>query len=171
MAKGTRKTEEAKITRPQFESAVEVYSSNNKSLDSISSKMEEEIAKIRANYAEQIKNLELVQDSQFTLIKNFVLANSQTLFSPNKRSVTIKDVVLGLRKDTPSVKTTGGKTWEEVIKMLKEKNTGLIRTVEVVDKELILSKRDTLTEVLAECNLKIAQEDKFFISPIQKKDE
>ena len=160
-----RKADRAEVTRVQFDTALGVYSSNAKQLTELADSMEKELAAIRAKYTPQIENLTLVRDSQFETIKNFVLPNQDFLFTQKKRSVTVGDLVYGLRKDTASVKTIGGKSWEEVIDILKQKKPELLRTIEVIDKEKILDKRTELAGELAGLSLKISQEDKFFIQP------
>ena len=165
----TRKAEPAVLTRVRFEEAVKNYGTNSKSLASIKALRDSKVAEIMGHYKEQIENLEKIQESQFEQIKNFVLPNRISLMGDKKKSFTLENVVMGFRKDTPSVKTTNNKTWEDVVKLLKEKRPDLVHTIETVDKAGILERKDELAGILPTLDLKVVAGEKFFINTKETK--
>jgi len=172
MAKTTknRKAQKAEVTKVQFDKALGDYSTNLQTLTDITSARDVKIKAIMDEYAGQIGNLQSVQGAQFETLKNFCLQNKDTLFSEKKRSMKTALLILGLRKDTPSVVLKSGKRWEDVIKLMKEKLPGFIRTKEEPNKDEILAKRSEIGLQLNECGITIKQEEKFFITPIGKEE-
>ena len=163
-----RKAEPAVVTKVQFDKALEDYSANSLSLAEVTAQRDAKIKEIMDQYTGQIANLENVQDSQFETIRNFCVQNQNTLFSAKKRSMETALATLGLRKDTPSVVLASGKNWEGVIKLLKQKLPGYIRTKDEVLKTEILSKRNEIGTQLTECGIVIKQEERFFIKLKEK---
>jgi len=169
-SKSKRKADVAEVTKVQFDTAVKVYEDNSRSLLDVNAQMQAEMDAIGRKYSDQIQNLEQVQGAQFEVIKNFALANKDSLFSEKKKSMVIGQVVMGLRKDTPSVKLLTGKSWEDVIKALKNTKPNLVRTVEEVNKAEVIAKRDELAADMKSFGIKIQQNEKFFIALTDKKE-
>jgi len=161
----SRKADPAVITKVQFDKALEDYSTNLKSLTSVTSARDAKVKEIMDHYAGQIENLSSVQNAQFETLKNFCLQNKDTLFSEKKRSMKTALLTLGLRKDTPSVHIGKGKSWEDVIKLLKQKLPAFVRVKEEANKDEILAKRSEIGIQLTECGITIKQEDRFYIEP------
>lgn len=158
-----RKAERAETTKIQFDSALKVYADNARTLNNVTDQMEKELEAVRQKYAAQIQNLEQVHDAQFQVIKNFTLANKNAFFTDKKKSITIGDVILGIRKDTPSLRPKEGYNWEAITKSLKEKHPDLVKTVDEIKKADIIAKRDTLSNVMGEFGLEIQQGERVYI--------
>lgn len=158
-----RKAERAETTKIQFDSALKVYADNARSLNSVKEKMKKELEEVNAKYESQIQNLEQVHDAQFQVIKNFALANKSAFFTDKKKSITIGDVILGLRKDTPSLRPKEGFNWEAITKSLKEKHPELVKTVDEIKKSEIIAQRNSLSNVMGEFGLEIQQGERVYI--------
>ena len=83
------------------------------------------------------------------------------------RSIETMHGTVGWRTGQPALKTAGGWTFERVLQALKDTGaTGYIRVKEEVNKQQLLSNRETLgAEKLREIGLRVVQEETFFVEP------
>lgn len=170
MAKREKKVVQTGITSEVMEQAFASYSQADAKLESISSKMDLEITKIREKYQDEVQKQTELRNKAFDTLQAFAMENREDLFAKRKSMDTVHGS-LGFRTCTPSLKPLKGFTWPSVLNMLKEFLPEYVRVKEEPAKDKLLADREVpeVQQLLSKVGLKVDQDETFFVEP--KKEE
>lgn len=170
MAKREKKVVQTGITSEVMEQAFASYSQADAKLESISSKMDLEITKIREKYQDEVQKQTELRNKAFDTLQAFAMENREDLFAKRKSMDTVHGS-LGFRTGTPSLKPLKGFTWPSVLNMLKEFLPEYVRVKEEPAKDKLLADREVpeVQQLLSKVGLKVDQDETFFVEP--KKEE
>lgn len=170
MAKREKKLVQKGITSEVMEQAFADYSQADAKLESISSKMDLEITKIREKYQSDIKEHTDLRTKAFDTLQAYALENREVLFSKKKSIETVHGLI-GFRTGTPKLKTLKGFTWKASTKLIKAFLPTYVRTVEEPAKDKLLADRDNekVSSLFSKVGIYVDQDETFFVEP--KKEE
>lgn len=150
------------VTENQFNDAMQLYASADAKQNLILAKLDDEIAKIRRKYDDDLADLTKTKDEHFEIIEVYCAENPQ-LFEKKKSFETLHGVV-GFRTGTPKLKLKKGFTWPSVTNMLKEFLPQYIRTTEEPAKDMILSAREEIEpQLLDKVGVMVVQDETFYV--------
>lgn len=164
MAKRTSKTVHVGISREEAEKAMAEYAAAEAKLQSINAKMEAEMNKIRAKYAEDVAALEHVKDEHFRVVEQYAVEHRTELFQGKKKVETVHGSY-GFRAGIPKLKAASGFTWASVVERCREFLPDYVRATYEVAKSKLLADRNS-EEVKAQfekVGIEVVAEEKFFI--------
>lgn len=163
MTKRISKTILESISLPQYEDALQSYTSSHKRELVLLSRIEAEIIRIRSKYADELRYCAEKKKSTFEVIQTYCLEKKEILFC-KRRSYKTPYGTIGFRLGTPKLKTMRGHTWETVLQQLKEKLPAYIRNTEEPAKDMLLADRykEHVAACLQELGLQIVQDEIFF---------
>lgn len=159
------------VTLEQAQSASQQFAETKTSFNKIEARMNEELNKVKAKYADDITELvDRLEEPQEILE---VYAKEQKKNWGKKKSLELLHCIVGFRTGTPKVVKDKGFSWEAVLQLLK-KNVlfeNFIRKTEEVNKENILAEKNesVLKKLKDLCYITVDQDEKFFIDT--KKEE
>lgn len=164
MAKRTAKKVLSGVQKHEFYAALAEFAALSTKEQTITSKMDEQITKIREKYAEQLEKIKETKEEQFEIVQAYCKEQKLQLFTKQRSIDTIHGKV-GFRTGTPKLKTLKGFTWEAVTNMLKVVLPEYVRTIDEPAKDRLLADRDTakVQEKLAEAGLFVDQDETFFV--------
>lgn len=139
------------------------YAQADARIAKITATMDEKIARIRAEYAEELQVLNDVREEKFNRLQHFAESNPQ-MFG-KKKSCDMAHGLLGFRTGTPKLKLIKKFTWGAVVEMLKEKLPMYVRTVDEPNKEMLLADRDVdgMDKMMEKCGVQVVQEESFYV--------
>lgn len=148
----------------QFEEAMAQYASAEAQEASIIALLDEEMARIRAKYTDELTYLQETKKQKHEVIYTYCREQKEKLFSKRRSIGTIHGAV-GFRLGNPKLKTLRGTTWGKVIEKLKEQLPDYVRTTDEPAKDLLLADRSSekVAPLLQEVGLQIVQEEIFYI--------
>lgn len=161
-----------KITRPAIRSREEMESvvgeitllKNNQKM--ATAKMDEEIHVVRERYEGNLAEIAKSLDEKMELARNWAEAHPAEF--GNAKSIDMVEGRVGWRTGNPALKPLSGWTWDRVLEKLKALG-GLyltyVRTKEEVNKQAILSDRETMPEMPRLIGCRVVQEEEFFVEP------
>lgn len=124
------------------------------------------IKEAREEFSTRLEPLEKSIGEKTTSLQAWAEANPAEF--AGKKSLQMTHAECGWRTGQPTLKTLAGWTWDRVLEKLKSAAgcAGLIRVKEEVNKQLIISERETLgTECLRSFGVKVVQDEPFFVEP------
>jgi phage host-nuclease inhibitor protein Gam len=159
------------VTLEQAQQASQQFAETRTSFDKIEARMNEELNKVKAKYADEITELtDLLEEPQEILE---VYAKEQKKSWGKKKSLELLHCIIGFRTGTPKVVKDKAFTWEGVLQLLKKNAmfSHFIRTTEEINKENILAEKDekVLGKLKELCFVAVDQDEKFFVET--KKEE
>lgn len=164
MAKRTSKTVHMGISREEAEKAMSEYAQADTRLQSINAKMEAEMNKIRAKYAEDVAALEHVKDEQFRVVEQYAVEHRAELFQ-DKKKVELVHGAFGFRAGIPKLKAASGFTWASVVERCREFLPDYVRATYEVAKSKLLADRNSedVKAQFEKVGIEVVAEEKFFI--------
>ena len=164
MAKRTSKTVHMGISREEAEKAMSEYAQAEARLQSINAKMEAEMNKIRAKYAEDVAALEHVKDEHFRVVEQYAVEHRTELFQGKKKVETVYGSY-GFRAGIPKLKAASGFTWASVVERCREFLPDYVRATYEVAKSKLLADRNSedVKAQFEKVGIEVVAEEKFFI--------
>ncbi|MRG45515.1 hypothetical protein GFS24_10340 [Chitinophaga sp. SYP-B3965] len=163
MAKRETKKVIKGVTLDEFESALSQYANADARESQVTAKMEIDITAIRDQHAGELSRLAVEKENAFPIIQTYC-EERPDLFADRKSLETLYGIV-GFRTGTPQIKTRTGFTWKKVLKLVKEKLPGYIRTKEEIDKKTLLAhrEREDVQKGMLLCGMRITADESFYI--------
>ena len=181
MATRQKKTVISGVTREAADVAFATFAKADASINKIQAEIELQCAKIREKRQADLTRLTAERDAAFETLQSFATENQAELFA-KKKSLEMAHGVIGFRTGTPKLKTLKGFTWASALQLVKQFLPGYVRTTDEIAKDKLLADRElkevtatnhekpiTMTEAMAECGIKVDQDETFFVEP--KKEE
>lgn len=181
MATRQKKTVISGVTREAADVAFATFAKADASINKIQAEIELQCAKIREKRQADLTRLTAERDAAFETLQSFATENQTELFA-KKKSLEMAHGVIGFRTGTPKLKTLKGFTWASALQLVKQFLPGYVRTTDEIAKDKLLADRElkkvtatnhekpiTMTEAMAECGIKVDQDETFFVEP--KKEE
>lgn len=164
MAKRTSKTVHMGISREEAEKAMSEYAQAEARLQSINAKMEAEMNKIRAKYAEDVAALEHVKDEHFRVVEQYAVEHRTELFQ-GKKKVELVHGAFGFRAGSPKLALRSGFLWPDVVRRCREFLPDYVKTTYDVAKSKLLADRniDSVRDNFEKIGVEVVAEEKFFI--------
>lgn len=178
-----KKTVYTGVKQEEMETAFADYARADARIQKINATMDIEMTKIREKYQDELTKLGEVKEKSFDILQAYALENRDELFSKRKSLETTHGTI-GFRTGTPKLKTLKGFTWASVLTLVKKFLPDYVRTSEEVNKEKLLTDRDTeipsddaetaeqvckLKEKMKDCGITVVQDETFYVEP--KKEE
>lgn len=181
MATRQKKTLIQGITAEQANDAFATYAKADAQINKINADIELQCAKIREKRADELTRLSDEREKAFDTLQAYAVENQAELFT-KKKSLDMTHGTIGFRTGTPKLKTLKGFTWASALQLVKQFLPGYVRTTDEIAKDKLLADRElkevtatnhekpiTMTEAMAECGIKVDQDETFFVEP--KKEE
>jgi phage host-nuclease inhibitor protein Gam len=163
MATRAKKVVVSNVTREQAEDAFARYNDTTSRLQELEAKMNTEVTAIREKYDKPVGDLQDEADRLFETLQVYA-AEHPELFD-KKKSVEWTHGVFGYRTGTPKLKTRKGFTWPSVLSVLKSLFPAYVRTVDEVNKELLLADREKLADKMNDMGVEVVQDETFYVQP------
>lgn len=163
MATREKKKVVMNVKREAAEDAFARYNDTVNRLEELQAKMNTEVTGIRERYDKPIGDLQQKRDDCFEVLQVYAQENPE-LFD-KKKSVEWTHGVFGFRTGTPKLKTLKGFTWSSVLSVIKSLKPFYVRTVEEVNKELLLADREKLADSMKNLGVEVVQEETFYVQP------
>ena len=162
--KRTKKTVVTGVTKEQANEAMGKFAALDAREQQITSKMDEQITKIREKYSDDLLFIAEQKEEAFAVVQCYATENREELF-PKKKSIDTPHGLFGFRTGTPKLKTLKGFTWASVTNMLKEFLPDFVRVSEEANKQALLDSRDVpeVAEKFEKCGFVVDQDETFFI--------
>lgn len=165
----TKRTKTAAVLPPTdltgAEKVMAVYADADAKLEQITSKMDEEIIKIREAKAAELQDLTEKRDTAFKQLQMY--GESHPDLFTKKKSFNMSQGLIGFRTGTPKLKTKKGFTWAAVLKLLgvDELGKSYIKTVEQPMKDKLIADRenDAVQVLLPKVGIEVVQEEAFYV--------
>lgn len=139
---------------------------NTSTLRAIEASIDDRINEIRQQYAAQIKTLQETVSVDEKTVTSYVNQNPD-VFPNGKKTVEWGALIISKRITPPKVGIPSGTDWTDAIEALKSnKMGGFIRTVEEVNKDLIIAsvaiegKGDEIRAELSKIGITVTQKEK-----------
>ena len=170
MAKRMKKEVISGITGEHMEQAFADFSAADAKIQQTTSKMDEEITRIREKYQPKLSNWIESRTKAFDVLQGYATENREQLFS-KKKSLETTHGTFGFRTGTPKLKTLKGFTWASITNLLKEFLPDYVRVSEEPAKNLLLEDREKpeIAELFPKVGIYVDQDESFFVEP--KKEE
>ncbi len=164
MSKRISKKIPENITMIQFEEALSLYAQSTVKESEILSRIEVETVRIKEKYSDELRYLQTRKDNSIEILATYCKEQKDVLFNKRRSFITAYGT-LGFRLCTPKLKTTKGNTWATVMRKVKEKMPGYIRTTEELAKDMLLADRtnEKVAPLLNEIGVHVVQDEAFFI--------
>lgn len=178
-----KKTVYSGVKQDEMELAFADYARADARIQKINATMDIEMTRIREKYQDELGKLAETKEKSFDILQAYALEKKDELFSKRK-SLETTHGILGFRTGTPKLKTLKGFTWASVLTLVKKFLPDYVRTNEEVNKEKLLTDRDTeiplddsetaeqvckLKEKMKDCGITVVQDETFYVEP--KKEE
>lgn len=158
------------VTRQSAEDAVQRIAEATNAKRFYTAEMDEQIAKIKANYLPSIDSLDAEIKANAKIVQLWAEQNPEEF--AKRKSLAMAHGTIGFRTGTPKLALLNRKwSWDTVLSAVEKILPAFIRPKPEVDKEAIIGQRDELAEFLPLVGLKIVQDESFFIEPNLTKDE
>ena len=181
MAIRQKKTLIQGITAEQANDAFASYAKADAQIQKINADIELQCAKIREKRTDELTRLGEEREKAFDTLQAYAVENQAELFT-KKKSLEMTHGTIGFRTGTPKLKTLKGFTWASALQLVKQFLPGYVRTTDEIAKDKLLADREleevkatnhekpiTMSEAMAECGIKVDQDETFFVEP--KKEE
>lgn len=164
MAKRTSKTVHMGISREEAEKALAEYAQAEARLQSINAKMDAEMNKIRAKYAEDVAALEHVKDEHFRVVEQYAVEHRSELFQDRKKVEGVHGA-FGFRSGSPKLALRSGFLWPDVARRCREFMPDYVKTTYDVAKSKLLADRnvEAVRANFEKIGVEVVSEEKFFI--------
>lgn len=178
-----KKTVYSGVKQEEMELAFADYARADARIQKINATMDIEMTRIREKYQDELAKLTETKVKSFDILQAYALEKKDELFSKRK-SLETTHGILGFRTGNPKLKTLKGFTWASVLTLVKKFLPDYVRTNEEVNKEKLLTDRDTeiplddsetaeqvckLKEKMKDCGITVVQDETFYVEP--KKEE
>lgn len=131
--------------------------------DELTTRMDEELMRVREGYEAQLADLEPQIATELAAAECWAEENPEQF--GGKKSIQMLHGVVGYRTGTPKLKTLRGLTWDAAVRAVRSVHPDYVRVKEEVDKERILAERDILGGDLAKMGVRVVQDETFFVEP------
>ena len=154
------------ISREEFEKSMAEYASAEAREQSIKAKMEAEMNKVRAKYAEQLEDLAAAKEVHFNVVEQYAIEHRAELFA-DKKKVEAAYCTLGFRTGSPKLKLVEGFTWPMVTERCREFLPDYIKTTYDLAKSKLLADRGkkSVSSQFEKVGVQVVQEETFYLDP------
>lgn len=161
-----RKVNHVGISREEFEQSMAEYAAAESREQSIKAKMEAELTKVRAKYAEQLEDLEAVKEVHFNVVEQYAVEHRSELFA-DKKKVEGVHCTIGFRTGSPKLALISGVTWPMVTERCREFLPDYIKTSYDLAKSKLLADRgkEEVSSQFEKLGVKVVQEESFYLDP------
>lgn len=157
-----KKNPAVKMTREDMEAAIRELCFTSVRLDETTARMNEALARVREQFEPELAALQQTHDELFDQANAWADAHPDEFAT--RKSITLVHGTMGYRTGQPALKTIRGQTWDSVLAFLKVNLPQYIRVVQEVDREALISDRETLgDENLKTLGMRVDQAERFFI--------
>lgn len=149
-------------TREEAEAAMRDLCIASCKIDAKTAKMNESLARIRAEFDADISSLSETAELLRSKIQSWADKNPGEF--ARKKSVDMVHGTCGYRFTPPAVRTLRGVTWEKAVALVESIRPDFIRVKKEADKEALLAAREVFTEQdYTQLGLRIDSAEKFFV--------
>lgn len=143
------------------------YSTADARTREMTAKMDQAIAEIRAEYADDLTKESETMTSTMQRVQMWAEANDDNFLE--KKSMDFTHATIGFRTGMPKLKLKV-KSWDKAIEKIKQFLPDYVRTKEEVAKDKLLADRsnDAVAKHFSQCGFEVVQEETFFIEPKQE---
>ena len=161
-----RKVNHVGISREEFEQSMAEYAAAESREQSIKAKMEAELTKVRAKYAEQLEDLEAVKEVHFNVVEQYAVEHRSELFADKKKVEGVHGTI-GFRTGSPKLALISGVTWPMVTERCREFLPDYIKTSYDLAKSKLLADRgkEEVYSQFEKLGVKVVQEESFYLDP------
>lgn len=166
MAKRTSKPMHIGISKEEFEKSMAEYAAADAKLQSICAKMETEVNKVRAKYAQQIEDLGAVKELHFNVVEQYAVEHRSELFTDKKKLEGVHGII-GFRTGSPKLALIAGFTWPNVTERCREFLPDYVKTSYDLAKSKLLADRgkEEVASQFEKLGVKVVQEETFYLDP------
>ena len=166
MAKKTSKPMHIGISKEEFEKSMAEYAAADAKLQSICAKMETEVKKVSAKYAQQIEDLEAVKELHFNVVEQYAVEHRSELFTDKKKLEGVHGII-GFRTGSPKLALIAGFTWPNVTERCREFLPDYVKTSYDLAKSKLLADRgkEEVASQFEKLGVKVVQEETFYLDP------
>lgn len=166
MAKKTSKPIHLGISREEYEKSMAEYAAAEAKSQSLTAKMEAELNKVRAKYAEPLEDLEAVKELHFNVVEQYAVEHREDLFK-DKKKVKGMYGTIGFRTGSPKLKLIDGFTWPNVTERCREFLPEYVKTSYDLAKSKLLADRTKtgMDELFEKVGVQVVQEESFYLDP------
>lgn len=166
MAKKTSKPIHIGISKEEYERSMAEYAAAEAREQSIKAKMEAEMNKVRAKYAEQLEDLVAAKEVHFQVVEQYACEHRDELFK-DKKKVEGMYGTIGFRTGSPKLALMGGFTWPMVTERCREILPDYIKTSYDLAKSKLLADRgkEEVSSQFGILGVKVVQEETFYLDP------
>lgn len=142
------------------------YAAAEQREQSIKVKMEAEMNKVRAKYAEQLEDLASAKEVHFQVVEQYACEHRDELFK-DKKKVEGMYGTIGFRTGSPKLALMGGFTWPMVTERCCEILPDYIKTSYDLAKSKLLADRgkEEVSSQFEKLGVKVVQEETFYLDP------
>ena len=164
MAKKTSKPMHIGISKEEYERSMAEYAAAEAREQSIKAKMEAEMNKVRAKYAEQLEDLAAAKEVHFNVVEQYAVEHRNELFA-DKKKVESTYGIIGFRTGSPKLALMGGFTWPMVTERCREFLPDYIKTSYDLAKSKLLADRskEEVASQFEKIGVKVVQEETFYL--------
>lgn len=149
------------VSRADAEQAFADYNTCYSQLEIQNGKMNAELTAVKEKYESKINELQKQKDAHFEVLQTYAENNPDEF--KDKKSMDFTHGTIGFRTGTPKLSLLKGYKWPAVLDLVKKHLKKYIRTKEEVDKESLLSDRNSID--LSSVGLKMEQDETFYVAP------
>ena len=161
-----RKVNHVGISREEFEKSMAEYAEAEAREKSIKAKMEAEMNKVRAKYAEQLEDLAAAKEVHFNVVEQYACEHRAELFA-DKKKVEGMYGTIGFRTGSPKLALMGGFSWPDVTERCREFLPDYIKTSYDLAKSKLLADRskEEVASQFEKVGVQVVQEETFYLDP------
>ena len=161
-----RKVNHVGISREEFEKSMAEYAAAEAKLQSVCAKMEAEVLKVRAKYAQQLEDLAAFKEVHFNVVEQYAVEHRAELFADKKKVEGVHGTI-GFRTGSPKLALMGGFTWPMVTERCREFLPDYIKTSYDLAKSKLLADRgkEEVSSQFEKLGVKVVQEESFYLDP------
>lgn len=166
MAKKTSKPMHIGISKEEYERSMAEYAAAEAREKSIKAKMEAEMNKVRAKYAEQLEDLAAAKEVHFNVVEQYACEHRAELFA-DKKKVEGMYGTIGFRTGSPKLKLLAGFSWPDVTERCREFLPDYIKTSYDLAKSKLLADRskEEVASQFEKVGVQVVQEETFYLDP------
>ena len=166
MAKKTSKPIHIGISKEEYERSMAEYAAAEAREQSIKAKMEAEMNKVRAKYAEQLEDLAAAKEVHFQVVEQYACEHRDVLFK-DKKKVEGMYGTIGFRTGSPKLKLIAGFSWPDVTERCREFLPDYIKTSYDLAKSKLLADRskEEVASQFEKVGVQVVQEETFYLDP------
>lgn len=152
------------ISRQQAEDAMSKFAQAANAVSNLEARLNEDLQKIRDRYQDELNRQTIIKDDQVNILEAWAYENKDAW--GKAKSTDLLHGSVGFRTGTPKVKFDKGFNTKSVTALLKEHYPQYVRTVDDLNKELLIADReeDFFEKVISKAHIQIVQDETFYVT-------